>query len=60
MRVIALVLAALLVSIALPLGVLTYDARRYFEHQTTVTRCVEDMPCWDCHTMGNRICGTRR
>lgn len=19
--------------------------------------CTEDMPCWDCHTMGNRICG---
>jgi hypothetical protein len=22
------------------------------------TRCVEDMPCWDCRTMGNGICGT--
>lgn len=20
-------------------------------------RCWEDEPCWDCHTMGNRICG---
>lgn len=20
-------------------------------------RCEEDMPCWDCTTMGNRICG---
>jgi hypothetical protein len=19
--------------------------------------CEEDMPCWDCTTMGNRICG---
>lgn len=19
--------------------------------------CHEDMPCWDCETMGNRICG---
>lgn len=19
--------------------------------------CTEDMPCWNCHTMGNRICG---
>jgi len=19
--------------------------------------CQEDMPCWDCRTMGNRICG---
>ena len=22
-----------------------------------VTRCEEDMPCWDCSTMGNRVCG---
>ena len=20
-------------------------------------QCEEDMPCWDCKTMGNRICG---
>lgn len=20
-------------------------------------RCHEDMPCWDCKTMGNHICG---
>lgn len=20
--------------------------------------CTEDAPCWDCQTMGNRICGT--
>lgn len=20
--------------------------------------CTEDMPCWDCHTHGNLICGT--
>lgn len=19
--------------------------------------CTEDMPCWNCHTMGNRVCG---
>jgi hypothetical protein len=24
----------------------------------TNTVCVEDMECWDCATMGNRICGT--
>lgn len=24
----------------------------------SVPRCAEDDPCWDCHTMGNRICGT--
>lgn len=22
--------------------------------------CVEDMPCWNCHTMGNRVCGSTR
>jgi LPXTG-motif cell wall-anchored protein len=21
--------------------------------------CQEDEPCWDCHTMGNKICGTQ-
>lgn len=21
-------------------------------------KCFEDMPCWDCTTMGNKICGT--
>lgn len=21
------------------------------------TECLEDMPCWDCETMGNGICG---
>lgn len=21
------------------------------------TECQEDEPCWDCHTMGNKICG---
>lgn len=23
-----------------------------------VRACQEDDPCWDCSTMGNRICGT--
>lgn len=23
------------------------------------SRCVEDDPCWDCATMGNRVCGLR-
>ncbi|MFD5245063.1 hypothetical protein ACFWIW_10990 [Amycolatopsis sp. NPDC058340] len=22
-----------------------------------VTSCEEDQPCWDCHTMGNKVCG---
>jgi len=24
----------------------------------TTARCEEDMPCWDCETMGNHVCGT--
>jgi len=20
-------------------------------------RCEEDQACWDCHTMGNKVCG---
>lgn len=24
---------------------------------TTVDECLEDEPCWDCETMGNRECG---
>lgn len=27
-------------------------------HNVSSGRCEEDMPCWDCHTMGNHICGT--
>jgi hypothetical protein len=26
--------------------------------QADVPWCQEDEPCWDCHTMGNHICGT--
>lgn len=22
-----------------------------------VASCEEDQPCWDCHTMGNKVCG---
>ena len=25
--------------------------------QNTPIPCEEDMECWDCETMGNRICG---
>lgn len=27
------------------------------ESKVTKIRCEEDMPCWNCHTMGNHICG---
>lgn len=26
-------------------------------HTPSSLRCEEDMPCWDCHTMGNHQCG---
>ncbi len=26
-------------------------------HPPIVLTCEEDMPCWDCETMGNGICG---
>lgn len=26
----------------------------YYEMAGT---CTEDMPCWNCNTMGNRVCG---
>lgn len=25
--------------------------------QQQVDRCEEDQPCWDCETMGNKVCG---
>lgn len=25
--------------------------------EITIPRCEEDEPCWNCATMGNRICG---
>ena len=24
------------------------------------TSCEEDQPCWNCHTMGTRVCGEPR
>jgi hypothetical protein len=27
------------------------------EETTTTTECFEDMPCFDCDTMGNMVCG---
>jgi hypothetical protein len=29
----------------------------YSNGQKDTTTCQEDDPCWDCHTMGNHICG---
>jgi hypothetical protein len=26
-------------------------------HHAPVVQCQEDDPCWDCHSLGNRVCG---
>lgn len=31
---------------------------KYLLPCTMPVECTEDMPCWDCSTMGNQICGT--
>jgi hypothetical protein len=33
---------------------------RDLDHHARTTVCEEDQSCWDCHTMGNRICGPTR
>lgn len=45
--------------IVLTLGSCGVLATYHPEADTTPppTTCQEDMPCWDCATMGNRICG---
>jgi len=35
------------------------DQLARFDEQV-IANCTEDMDCWDCETMGNRICGPRR
>lgn len=30
----------------------------YIEKYGNPFPCTEDMPCWDCETMGNKQCGT--
>ena len=40
---------------ALPISPAPRDSSN--EESPVQPRCEEDMPCWDCTTMGNRICG---
>lgn len=49
----------LILGILLMAGSCTGLATYHPEADTTppTTRCEEDMPCWDCSTMGNKICG---
>ena len=44
--IIAVIIAAL---------ALSFSATATSHHHV---RCTEDMACWNCHTMGNKICGT--
>lgn len=51
--------AIFILAVVIGLGVLAY-AHRGDTYNNPPTRCTEDMACWNCHTMGNRICGTGR
>lgn len=48
----------LLVIVVLTIAVLAINSRLDHDRLFQDGRCTEDMPCWNCHTMGNLICGT--
>lgn len=35
------------------------DLRVDLTYADNAMRCNEDEPCWDCKTMGNRVCGSK-
>lgn len=41
-----LVMAILIVTVTMAIGLAQGSAK-----------CTEDMACWDCKTMGNKVCG---
>jgi hypothetical protein len=57
----------LLLSIITMIAVISYRAgqesreptKTIPEGQASENKCQEDQPCWDCKTMGNRICGDK-
>lgn len=49
MNALTLIAAKLLLGLTLGLGLA-------LSHAT----CEEDQPCWDCHSMGNHLCGGER
>jgi hypothetical protein len=62
LRTVAAVLAAVALAfaaVAAGMYLLGVPPARQPTPSPTVT-CVEDMPCWDCSAMGNRICGPLR
>lgn len=49
--------AVLVIFFVTYLGVHAYLAATRTPVTRTAVECNEDEPCWDCETMGNRICG---
>jgi hypothetical protein len=43
--------------VALSLAACDPNAGPWVDKPDDGQECQEDMPCWDCETMGNRICG---
>lgn len=54
-------LALILLPILVLIGPLAQSASTFAHVELlpalTLERCEEDMPCWDCETMGNLVCG---
>lgn len=42
---------------ALAIVAASHEVRQELDDDQKITTCFEDMPCWDCHTMGNHVCG---
>ena len=57
-RVTRLILALLVLALVLWASHLEYETETS-PATSTSTVCVEDMDCWDCETMGNRLCGPK-
>lgn len=43
--------------LAVTIGYIGIGALATPQIRLQTVRCEEDMPCWDCETMGNGICG---
>ena len=50
-------LATAMLAGVVTLGLLAPEPGGVRETGRTSVTCAEDDPCWDCHTMGNRVCG---
>lgn len=56
-RVVATRVVAAVLSVALVLGAYEWRDARTLRAVERYEHCAEDEPCWDCHTMGNHLCG---